>query len=342
MIAPSWFHNALNAAKQLYVEQGKDFILEQLRSVNGINAVSRKIEKDKEYVTIRLRSSRIVDVRRWTSTLYGSIRSRVTYLHGDHGLVDLQRIVTPEKMREFDPANIDRVVQVDKPIVGPVPYVGEISLELGLFSVKGTDLTAPYLDLLSDLAERSGVTAASAALTFAEPLRRGVDLLFGNNEQARLEIGIDKNWTELTTGTWVMMRAEKGTVNLADLWLGAEDLALTRKDGKPFRQHPYIIFSIEASSRRDDWMMIPDLKAAWDSVGLAIRKGDVDKAEQLLRQFSLMARLSADLVPDDAERLARKGQEHMRLIQPETVIALSDTDQPFPDYADLNLYESTN
>jgi hypothetical protein len=245
-------------------------------------------------------------------------------------------------MRELDPANVDRVVQVDKPIVGHFPYIGEISLELGLFSVKGTDLTAPYLDLLNDLAERSGVSTVSAALAFAEPLRRGADLLFGNNEQATLEVGLDKNWVELTTGTWVVMRAEKGAVSLGDLQLGSQDLALTQKDGKPFRKYPYVIFSIEASRRRDDWMTIADLKTAWDLVVLAVRKGDVNDAEQLLRQFCLIARLSADLVPDDAERLAKKGRELMGLIQPETVIALSDIDKPFPEYADLNLYDDTH
>jgi hypothetical protein len=317
--------------------QGEDFTLLELGPQSGVAKKSTKIEKDLDYFTVKVRSSRIVDIRRWTSTFYGSIQSRVYYLHADRGLVEFQRVIVPDNMRELDPNNIDRLIQVDKPVIGPVPYIGEISLELGLFSVKGSDLAAPYIDLLTSLADKSGVAAVSAALPYVEPLRKGADLLFGNDRQSALEIGIDQSWSDLRTGTWVAMRASRGSVQAGDLRIAPEDSAITLKDGKAFRKYPYIVFSIEASRRRDDWMTIPELKSAWDAVAKAARKGETDEAEQLLRQFSLIARWSPDLVPEDAARLSKKGEDQLRLVQPNPMVARPPSEQ-FPAFADLDLY----
>jgi hypothetical protein len=337
-VAKSWFKNVLDFASQLISSQGEDFILEEVGPQNGVTEPAKQVEKDLDYLTIRVRSSRIVDIRRWTSKFYGSIQSRVSYLHGDRGLVELQRVIVPDKMREIDPANIDRFIQIDKPVIGPVPYIGDLSLELGLFSLKGSDLAAPYLDLLTSLAETSGVAAISAALPYVEPLRKGAELLFGNKAQSTLEIGFDKSWSALRTGTWLAMRAGKGSLNLGDLRIDSADAAITGKDGKAFRNFPYIVFSIEASRRRDDWMTIPELKSAWDAIAKAAKKGDTNDAEQLLRQFSLIARWSPDLVPADADRLVKKGEAQLSLIQPETTVAHLPP-KSFPEFADLNLYD---
>jgi hypothetical protein len=248
-------------------------------------------------------------------------------------------VIVPDKMRELDPNNVDRLVEVDKPVIGPVPYLGELSLELGLFSVKGSDLAAPYLDLLTSLAEQSGVAAVSAALPYVEPLRKGADLLFGNNKQSALEIGIDRSWPALSTGTWLLMRAKKGSVQIDDLRLDPQDAAITVKNGGSFRRYPYVVFSIEASRRRDDWMTIPDLKAAWDATAASARSGETDKAEQLLRQFALVARWSPDLVPTDVDRLIRKGEAQLGLIQPKTTVARTRPTVPFPEFAELDLYD---
>ena len=151
------------------------------------------VEKDKDYVTITVKSFRITEVRRWTTKFYGCVQSRSHYFHADKGLIEYQAICVPTKLKELDPSNLDAVIQIDKPILGPVPYIGGLSLELGLFSVKGTDLAGPYIDLLSSLSQEAGVGFLTAALPFVEPLRKGADLLFGNSNQSELEIGLDQS-----------------------------------------------------------------------------------------------------------------------------------------------------
>src|SRR5437016_5610214 len=121
----SWFSN-------LFKKQSEDFILDQLGSVGS------PVDKDRDYVTITVKSFRIGEVRRWTTKFYGCVQSRAHYLHVDRRLIEYQAVLVPAKIKELDPSNLDAVIQIDKPILGPVPYIGGLSLELGLFSVKGT------------------------------------------------------------------------------------------------------------------------------------------------------------------------------------------------------------
>jgi hypothetical protein len=334
-IMKSWFSNVLEAARKLISEDGEDYITEQLGVRHGVNDPSEPIERDLDYVRITLRSSRIVSIRKGTGKFYASVQSRVRYLNERTGEVDYQKIIVPE-MREMDAKNVDRVLLVDQELVGPVPYIGGLDLELGLFSVKAADLAGPYLELLSTLAKQ---TTLSAALPFVEPLRKGADLLFGNSEQSTLEIGLERTWAggELRTGTWLLMRAPKGTINLSDLKLDARDGKVTDSRDQPIKKYPYLVFSISRSRRRDDWMKIPDLKAAWDAIGAAAKKGENEEAEQRLQEFQRKARWSPDLVPEDSKRLVVKAKERLSDLQPTHTIALAK--RQFPSFEELDLYD---
>lgn len=329
----SWFSNVLQFARNLFIEEGEDFILDQIGSVGPA------VDKDRDYVTITIKSFRIVQVRRWTTKFYGCVQSRSHYYHIDRGLIEYQAVVVPAKLKELDPSNLDAVIQIDKPVLGPVPYIGGLSLELGLFSVKGTDLAGPYIDLLTSLSQKAGVGFLSAALPFVEPLRTGADLLFGNNNQSQLEIGLDQSWTIVPSGYRVLIRAPKGKVNVSALKLDPADCKLIDAKGTPFKDYPYLVFEISRSQRRDDWMLIPDLKQAWDAIGAAAKAGKQDDAEQLLKQFILISRWSPDLVPDDAKRLADLASAKFPSLQKASVISAQKIDRhPLGDLAELDLY----
>lgn len=331
----SWFSTVFQRAKAVVVKAGEDYVYAEMTSKNGVPAPSEPVEKDLDYVTVTVRASRIVNVRKGFGKFYASVQSRAHYLHLN-GEIEYQKVLVPE-MKELDAANVDRVIVIDKPILGPVPYIGGLSLEIGLFSVKGSDLAAPYLDLLSSMATISGVAALGVALPYVEPLRKGADLLFGNSDLSSLEIGLDTAWKEVSTGTWLLIRAPRDKLNLDDLRVNPSDGKVTDSDGKPHRTYPYLVFSIERSRRRDDWMKIPELKTAWDAVATAAQAGKTNDAEQLLRQFALIAKLSPDLVPDDAKRLVAKANDKFTTIQP--VAAVSRTEMAFPRFEDLNLYD---
>ena len=218
-----------------------------------------------------------------------------------------------------------------------MPYVGGLSLELGLFSVKSTDLAGPYIDLLTSLAEKASVGFISAAMPFVEPLRKGTDLLFGNAEQSELEIGYDKTWTNLETGYWVLMLAPKGSLDVASLKVDPNDGRLLDARSNPLKGHPYIVFEIARSDRRDDWMLIPELKAGWEAIAKAAKAGQLDDAEQLLKQFVLICRWSPDLVPADQQRLARAAEAKLPDLQKKTVISVGrNVGHPLGQLEDLD------
>lgn len=331
----TWFSKIFQTARDVVIKEGDDYVLAELTKDNGVVDPPVDLVRDRDYVTIDLRSSRIVNVRKWTGKFYGSAHARVSYLHDSAGQVELQQVIVP-KLGELDALNVDRFIVVDKPIVGPVPYKGRLSMELGLFSVKGGDLAGPYLDLLNSLATVSGVAFLAAAKPFVEPLQKGADLLFGNSDQSTLEVGVDKTWNDMRTGTWVVIRGPKLQVDVSRLRVDSSDGKITDAHGRPYKDFPYMVFRIGASRQRDDWMLIPELKTAWDSIRTAIQSGQPNEAETRLKTFTLQVELSADLVPEDAKRLADRARATMSKIQSEESISSLKT--WFPSFEDLGLY----
>jgi hypothetical protein len=287
----SWFSRIIQAVWGAREEQGQDFVLQRLEAPQGAPDPARAIKKGEEYVVITARSSRIVNVRKFTGKFYGCIHARSHYLHEDRGDIEYQTLLSPNLMKELDPAHLENVITIDQPILGPVPYIGGLGVELGLFSVKGADLAGPYIDLLTSLADTAGVGSFAKALPFVDPLRKGLDLLLGNSGQAELEIGLDRpTWADLQTGTWLIIRVPKGTKGLDRLRLDKDDFGLVDDQGKAYRDQPYIVFRIDATDRRDDWMKIPELKSAWDEIGAAAKAGRQDEAEKLFANFEILSR----------------------------------------------------
>ncbi len=187
------------------------------------------------------------------------------------------------------------------------PYRGRLSLERALFAVKAADLYREYIELLGSPSSQTGSAVLSTMLPFAEPLRHGIDLLFGNSSHTILEIGIDRIWTtKLHPGSWVLMWAGPSDVDVSKLSLDSETGRLLDDTGQSFDGQPYIVFPIEATRERPDWMLLAPIEAAWDSIGDASKQNRLNDAEQLLRQFALLTHWSPDLVPTDADGLAAK------------------------------------
>jgi len=326
--------------KRVMGERAQDFLIAPLDEKNGAPKLSA-VQVDSEYATLRIKAARIVDVRRWTTRFHGCVNSRARLLHEDRGSVELQTVLAPAELKEADPANIDRIVSIDKVLLGPFPYRGQLDLTVALFSVKSADLAAPYLELLTSLADSAGVGFLAAAKPYVEPLRKGADLLFGTAGASQLEIGFDRDFTALTAGYYVAMRAPKDAVNLTELRIDANDFRLTDAGGKPFGKYPYFIIAIERSNQRADWMLIPDLKTTWDAIKQAFIASQFNDAGNLLNQFERQCRVSPDLVPADAQRLAKKARDTFGAQQSRT-FGLQKGQTPkseaLPEFHQLDLY----
>jgi hypothetical protein len=323
--------------KKAMHERARDFLIAPLDESHGAPPHSL-VQVDAEYVTLRVKAARIVDVRRWGTKFHGCINSRARLLHEANGSVEHQTVLAPAELKEVDSANIDRIVSIDKVLLGPFPYRGQLDLTIALFSIKSADLAAPYLELLASLADTAGVAFLAAAKPYVEPLRKGADLLFGTAGASQIEIGFDRDFTELTSGYYVAMRAPKEAVSLEGLRLDPNDYRLLDAQGKPIGEYPYFIVSIERGVHRPDWMLIPDLKATWDAIKQAFIGGQYNDAGNLLNQFDRQCRVSPDLVPADADRLIKKARDTFGSQPSGTFGVGRSKPKPLPAFADLDLY----
>lgn len=268
------------------------------------------IPPDTAYLTLTLRSLRIVDVRKGLKRFFGTVHSWSSLAHLS-GRAQFQVVTTPAELKDADAAHLDRVISMDRPLLGPVPYRGGgLELEVGLFSVVSGDLVGPFLDVLESMSKAAGVTFVAAAGPFIEPLTQAISVLTGTSRDSLLEIGLAKQW-EPTTGYYAIVRAPRGRIRTEDVSVAA-DQRLVDARGDAIQDYPYVVFSIEASRERPNWFEIPELKSAYDDLNREVRRAKVRDAEEAFAVFRRAALTSPDLLIDDARKMTDKVNSHIK------------------------------
>jgi len=324
--AEEWVFSPLAAAQ----------VPEEPKANNAIGA-------DDGYVTITLRSMRIVNVRKFTTKFYGVVHSFVSLDHSSGTDAVFQNVTTPSELKKIDPKNLDRVIAVNMPVIEQVPYRGgNVSLEMGLFSVKETDLAAPFIDLLETMSKQAGVAVISAAAPFVQPLKKGIDAIIGTDSDTILEIGVSTNFNPPKTGWFVIMRAPKEDNIVPSLMVTPTDFRLVDKEtAKPVKDYPYMVFTITHSRQRDDWFKLPYLKESYQKIQDALRQGKYTDAQEQLVVFKRAALTSGDLLLDDALRINKLVEEKLKTVMDATMTAKSikESIQLMPELEELPLYQ---
>lgn len=289
------------------------------------------------YIDVTLRSMRVVHVRRGLTRFHGVVHSAVSLPHLSGKLAEFSTVISPDSLKNADASHLDRVIQVDQCIAGPIPYRGgRLEMEIGLFSVKEADLAAPYITLLQSLSKTAGVSFINAALPFVEPLKLGVNLLTGSNDSTVLEIGLSESLDTPKTGWYAVIRAPKTALKIAELRVARDDFRLLDGSDAPIGDFPYMVFSIFAAKHRADWFLIPDLKEPYARLQDAVRRGKSDEAAATLTVFRTVALTCPDLIATDAEKLAaRVASEVSKIIRPEKKMLVPTT---LPSLKDIGLY----
>ena len=273
--------------------------------LNEPGASPPAIRANEQYLRVWLRSARITHERRWTTKYRAGIHARFELNHPIHGRSEVVSVVSPDKLFEdADPSHLDRLLVVNQLLLGPVPYLGELGTEIGLFSVKSTDLAKPYLELLASLTQAAGVSLLAKASPWAAPIRRGVEMLFAEEGNAVLEIGLARTETNLATGHWIVARVPKSQLDSKMLRLDPEDFSLRDSQGASLTEFPYLVLGIEAFDSRDDYASIPDIREGWEAIRSAVAEAKLD--EEVLQRFESFRRrihLSHELVPADRRRV---------------------------------------
>lgn len=272
----------------------------------------RVVEPETAYLGIFLRSMRIVHVRKGLTRFYGAVSSSCTLPHRSGAPAEFVVVTTPADLRDVEAGDADRVLVLDRRLLGPVPYRGgDLDVEIGLFSVRSADLAGPYLDVLETMASAAGLAFVGPATAFVAPLRRGLELLVGADGPSMLEIGLAKTFSPAETGTYCLVGASRDAVDTDALTLDAGGRLLHR--GEPVQAHPYVVVTVEANERRDDWFQIPALAEAHRALVADVATGDQARVREALAVFRRAAVLSDDLLAADGARLAAKVADDVAL-----------------------------
>jgi hypothetical protein len=297
----------------IFRQRAQDWILHRLTPaqvkspLSGGAQADQRIEAEKHYLMVRLLSMRVVNVRSGIRRFYGAVHSYAALPHPDGtGRAEFNVLVAPTQLRDVDADRIDRVVQVGQTLFGPVPYRGgALDLEIGLFSIRSADLTAPFLGLLETLSKTAGVSFVAQALPFAEPLKTGIDILTGSEDDTVLEIGFAAEQWQPATGVWVNIRAARPDIMVEELSVEGDDFRLLHR-GQPVSKYPYMLIEVAADTKRPTFFEIPELRQTYADLRAALKKGKVDDAHDALAVFRRTALTSGDLLFEDAERLVAR------------------------------------
>lgn len=302
--------------KDIFIDKAEDWTFKEL-SPNQIpnGKPGEPIEKNKAYVTIKLRSMRVINVRKGLKKFYGAVHSFITLGHLGIQKAEFQVLTTPTDLQAIDSTNLHKVLSFDKDLLNSVPYRGDgLEIELGLFSIKAENLADSFLKVLEGMSEAAGVSFVSTAIPFIKPLSDGVDLLVGTTQDQILEIGLSTKVSKPKTGTFVVMRAQSNSVDLSRFQLD-EAFRLVDKNGNTMGDYPYIVYSIESSLERENWYQIPEIAKAFNAVNEAARKGDINKIDEAFLDYKRIVYTSPDIIDDDADKMIHRLEEKIEKIK---------------------------
>lgn len=271
------------------------------------NIEYKVINPDEEYLNIILKSMRIVNLRKGLSKFYATVHSHIEVAHRSGQLASFNVVTTPGNLEQLDAKNIDRVINLNRRLLGPVPYRGsDVKIETGLFAIKEDNLAEPFINLLTDMSSLGGVSFISAALPYVKPLEQGIELLTGSSANTTLEIGLSIEMNKVETGYYAVLRVDKSEINVNDLKIDPQDFRLIDKHGKPVEDYPYMVFEISSSKNRNDWFNIPEVSSSYNKLREEVQQGNFTEASDALKAFKREVYTNSDLFFKDGKLIYEK------------------------------------
>jgi hypothetical protein len=301
-------------------------------------SAAKEAEADSDYLSVFLKSARVTNVREGLTKFYGAVHSYIQLDHRSDGKAEFNAVTTPAALKGVDAKGIDRVIQFNQRLLGPVPYIGgDLCMEIGLFTVAAADLAGPYLELIQNLSETAGVSYVSAALPFVKPILQGMKLLTSSQGQTSLSIGFATTMPIPRLGYCVAISAPKGTLQVDRLRLDPSDFRLLDDKG-PIKGFNYLVIEVAALKQRSDWSGIPEISGAFKAIQTEYRAGRKRGVEDALTVFRRVALTCNDLVESHAEALVQKVRDKFERMGPpdsSTTRGRAGPDVPELDEIDL-------
>jgi hypothetical protein len=266
-----------------------------------------------DYARIWLSEIYLSSRRRWFTGWNPAVHSLVRLQYGERS-VELPQIIGEVRLAGLDQDHLDRVVRVDVPLTGFLPFHGgTIELAAGLLALPGDRGISGFVNVLGGFGKLLAVPQLTAALEIAEPLADGIQqLIVATN--GGLHLGLHQTFSAsgggdahaLRAGYVAVVRTDAGRFDASRLWVvdgrlmsGADAAALG-----PFTGDDFLLFHIEKRSERDDWEGFTNIIGPFNESLDALADGLRERADSLLRGAVVAVLKSADLTAADRRRVA--------------------------------------
>ncbi|WP_194910664.1 hypothetical protein [Catenulispora rubra] len=278
------------------------------------------------YLEVRLQQMWLTRARElWREFLpFGTVVTE--FIHKGRPVSVPTVLSSAELSRRFQITGAHDAVEIsDVRVAGPVPYEGdEISLLVALFRAKSADWVARSLRVVEDVANAVGFVGLASAVPVADSLIRAIDS-FMDSSDIELRVGAYRSWKAsdddgaMAPLHYCVMRrprAKTSTAELAKLRVVDGRLCQIAADGvsyEPYTEHDFMLISIEAKRRRDDYRQLefyslwqqtkehviagdlPSARRSWRRTAGAIHTDDLTRPQQEVL-YNEYQRLFADLV----------------------------------------------
>jgi hypothetical protein len=272
----------------------------------------RLIRPDISYYRIRLVEMYLTKktwmAKTWYPALYGSV------LAGYNGKeIELPSVADKTKLFEQQAGTGD-VIARNFFLTPLLPYSGSsVELACGLFALEGANYIAKVIGVLSDFSTLLAQPQVSTALAIAGPLAAGVQNLFGAKD-GLLHLGYHDSWVAagaggsntFRSGYLAVVRATSDEVDPQELRVVDQSLHLATNVGtRPLTAHDHMLLHIEERTERPDLSQLTSFYEPFQGA-LEALGDDATRADTMIRQALIAARVSPDLTQADRSRVTRE------------------------------------
>jgi hypothetical protein len=255
------------------------------------------------YLSLVIESMRVTHVRIGFDRFHAVVHAAMEVPHRGYadGIMRMRSVIAPDTFKDVVKTGFDKMIAVSKVVGSPVAYRGgKVTVEVGLLSVRSTDLSAPYVGLLESISKGVPGSPISGVLAAMDPLKEGVRLLLGSANAAKLEVGLDMDMAAPQPGCWALIAVPKDQVEATQLVVDKTDRRLSVKGGRGLTDASYVVFSIRASDRNPGWREIPSVKGDYEAIERRVLDQDYPGAKEALASFKSRVLFSPDLIRSDA------------------------------------------
>lgn len=284
-----------------------------LRSRKDKNSILKLPSKDNtpertiqsgEYVSLFIEAINIAHTRVGFDSFYGVVYVDVS-ISSEKLPQNKEKIFrSPEGLKKHDKNNPSNIIMGRSRVINSIPYDGgDIEIEIGIFSVRNSDLAGPYISMIEEMnIELGSISGFSSLSKLFDVVNGGVRLLLGTTGAVNLEVGISNTFSEPTASKFAIYGKSPDETSGRSITL-SENFCLVDENYKEIKDVPYLVFSLESSSKRADWYKINGIKEAYEYLNKEIDTDEYDRIKYAEEKLYREIEKSRELFTSDAIRL---------------------------------------